>query len=109
MSKGRVRYVWVPVALALVATVLGLAYVHWSKSGPGAGLYSQVWSPDPVQGWWDPGRFFTPSRGFSLELDLPYVRRLSKTVVEIRSARLYFAPDWCQSTNPVSNNLMAHG
>jgi hydroxylamine dehydrogenase len=63
MSKGRVRYVWVPVALALVATALGLAYVHWSKSGPGAGLYSQAWSPDPVQGWWDPGRFFTPVQG----------------------------------------------
>ncbi len=63
MSGGRVRYVWVPVALVLVAIPLGLVYVHWSKSGPGAGLYSQVWSPDPVQGWWDPGRFFQPVQG----------------------------------------------
>ncbi len=58
MSK--VRTIWIPVALALVATALALAYVHWSKSGPGAGLYSRSWSPDPVQGWWDPGRFFQP-------------------------------------------------
>jgi len=60
MSGGRVRTVWVPVALVLVAIPLGFLYVHWSKSGPGAGLYSRSWSPDPVQGWWDPGRFFQP-------------------------------------------------
>jgi hydroxylamine dehydrogenase len=63
MRGGRVRYVWVPVVLVLVAIPLGLFYVHWSKSGPGAGLYSRHWVPDPVQGWWDPDRFYMPVQG----------------------------------------------
>lgn len=63
MRGGRVRYVWVPVALVLVTIPLGFLYVHWSKSGPGAGLYSRYWAPDPVQGWWDPGRFYKPVQG----------------------------------------------
>ena len=66
MSSGRVRYVWVPVVLVLIAIPLGYLYVHWSMSGPGTGLYSRVWSPDPVQGWWDPGRFFQPVQSLSL-------------------------------------------
>jgi len=48
--------------LASVAISLGVAYVHWSKGGPGSGLYSRYWSPEPVQGWWDPERFYRPVR-----------------------------------------------
>ncbi len=54
------RHLLIPVVLALVAVAAGFAYVHWSKSGPGAGLYSRHWSPDPVQGYWDPARFYQP-------------------------------------------------
>ncbi|MEJ1354618.1 MAG: multiheme c-type cytochrome [Candidatus Sedimenticola sp. (ex Thyasira tokunagai)] len=43
---------------ALVAVTAGFAYVNWSKGGAGAGLYSRFWSPDPVQGYWDPDNFY---------------------------------------------------
>ncbi len=59
-TAGRLRYLWAPVLLALVAVALGAAYVGWSKGGPGSGLYSRFWSPEPVQGWWDPDRFYRP-------------------------------------------------
>lgn len=54
----RVRYVWAPLALALIAVPLGFAYVHLSRSGPGSGLYSRLWAPEPVQGYWDPDHFY---------------------------------------------------
>ncbi|MBW9264970.1 MAG: hydroxylamine oxidoreductase [Candidatus Thiodiazotropha sp. (ex. Lucinisca nassula)] len=44
--------------VALLAVSAGFAYVQWSKGGPGTGLYSRDWSPDPVQGYWDPGNFY---------------------------------------------------
>ncbi|MCM8854208.1 MAG: hydroxylamine oxidoreductase [Candidatus Thiodiazotropha sp.] len=43
---------------ALLAVSAGFAYVHWSKGGTGTGLYSRYWSPDPVQGYWDPDNFY---------------------------------------------------
>ncbi len=43
---------------ALLAVTAGFAYVNWSKGGAGAGLYSHFWSPDPVQGYWDPDNFY---------------------------------------------------
>ncbi len=52
------RYPLIPFVLALLTVPAGFAYVHWSKSGPGAGLYSRHWSPDPVQGYWDPENFY---------------------------------------------------
>ncbi len=63
------RYLWVPLGLALLAIPLGFFYVHWSKSGPGAGLYSRYWSPEPVQAWWDPDAFYRPVQ--SLEGEFP--------------------------------------
>jgi hydroxylamine dehydrogenase len=54
----RRRWLLVPVALALAGIALGMAWVDWSKGGPGSGLYSREWQPDPVQGYWDPGRFY---------------------------------------------------
>ncbi len=52
------RYPLIPVILVLLAVSVGFAYIHWSKSGPGTGLYSQHWEPDPVQGYWDPANFY---------------------------------------------------
>ncbi|MET0093347.1 MAG: multiheme c-type cytochrome [Sedimenticola sp.] len=34
--------------------------MQWSKGGAGTGLYSRDWSPDPVQGYWDPDNFYQP-------------------------------------------------
>ncbi len=62
-SGRRIRYVWVPVVLALLAVALGFAYVHWSRSGPGSGLYSRLWAPEPVQGYWDPDAFYRSVEG----------------------------------------------
>jgi hydroxylamine dehydrogenase len=58
--RDRVPYLWAPLVLAGLAVAAGFAYVAWSKGGPGAGLYSRFWTPDPVQGWWDPERFYRP-------------------------------------------------
>jgi hydroxylamine dehydrogenase len=52
------RYLLIPIIFALLAVPAGFAYVHWSKGGAGAGLYSRHWSPDPVQGYWDPDNFY---------------------------------------------------
>ncbi|WP_246344918.1 multiheme c-type cytochrome [endosymbiont of Lamellibrachia barhami] len=48
----------IPLVIALLALSAGFAYVHWSKGGAGTGLYSRYWSPDPVQGYWDPENFY---------------------------------------------------
>jgi hypothetical protein len=37
-----------------------MVWVDWSKGGAGSGLYSREWQPDPVQGYWDPDRFYQP-------------------------------------------------
>jgi len=52
------RIVVTLLALALAIVSAGYAYVHWSRSGAGTGLYSRYWSPDPVQQYWDPGSFY---------------------------------------------------
>jgi hydroxylamine dehydrogenase len=54
----RQRLILSLLSLALLAVAAGFAYVGWSKGGPGAGLYSRHWSPDPVQGYWDPEHFY---------------------------------------------------
>ena len=56
----RRRYVWVTLIITLLAIPAGYAYVSWNKSGPGAGLYSREWKPDPVEAYWDPDRFYKP-------------------------------------------------
>ncbi len=48
--------------VALLAVAAGFAYVNWSKGGSGTGLYSRHWSPDPVQGYWDPVNFYQSSK-----------------------------------------------
>jgi len=52
------KTVLIPLLIALLTVPAGFAYVHWSKGGSGAGLYSRYWSPDPVQGYWDPASFY---------------------------------------------------
>ncbi|VAW72692.1 Hydroxylamine oxidoreductase (Fragment), partial [hydrothermal vent metagenome] len=58
MSRKRVYYVWVPLVIALVAVAAGFFYVDWSKSGPGAGLYSRQWIPDAMFAYWNPDDFY---------------------------------------------------
>jgi len=52
------KTVLIPLLIALLAVPAGFAYVYWSKGGSGVGLYSRYWSPDPVQGYWDPANFY---------------------------------------------------
>lgn len=54
------RWLLIPPLVALAAIAFGMAYVDWSKTGPGSGLYAREWKPDPVQGYWDPDRFYQP-------------------------------------------------
>ncbi len=54
----RRRYIWITLAITLLAIPAGYAYVHWNKSGPGTGLYSRAWKPEPVQAYWDPDHFY---------------------------------------------------
>lgn len=54
----RARYaVGVPLAVAALVAA-GVAAVVWAQGGPGRGLYSRLWAPDPVQAYWDPGTFY---------------------------------------------------
>ena len=55
--RRRLILLLLPVA-ALLTVSAGFVYVQWSKGGPGSGLYSRYWSPDPVQGYWDPDNFY---------------------------------------------------
>jgi hydroxylamine dehydrogenase len=54
------RYILVTFAILAVLVPAGYAYVHWSKSGPGAGLYSHDWLPEAVFKYWHPERFYRP-------------------------------------------------
>ncbi|TNG03842.1 MAG: hydroxylamine oxidoreductase [Gammaproteobacteria bacterium] len=54
------RYVWFPVIFSLLLVAGGYAYVKWTRSGEGSGLYSRVWKPATGQGWWDPDAFYKP-------------------------------------------------
>lgn len=54
----RRRYLWITLAITLLAIPAGYAYVYWNKSGLGTGLYSREWKPEPVQAYWDPDHFY---------------------------------------------------
>ncbi len=54
----RVRYVWIPVLIAVISVPIGFYYVDWSKSGDGAGLYSRSWQPEAVFAYWNPEDFY---------------------------------------------------
>lgn len=54
------HYILVTLLVTAVLVPAGYAYVYWNKSGPGTGLYSREWSPDPVHAYWDPDRFYKP-------------------------------------------------
>jgi hypothetical protein len=54
----RVRYIWVPVLIAVISVPVGFYYVNWSKGGSGAGLYSRQWLPDAVFAYWNPDDFY---------------------------------------------------
>ncbi len=56
----RRRYVWATLIVTLLAIPAGYGYVYWNKSGPGAGVYSREWKPEPVHAYWDPDRFYQP-------------------------------------------------
>ncbi len=58
----RYRLVLTLLTVTLLAVSGGFAYVNWSKGGEGTGLYSRYWSPDPVQGYWDPDNFYQSTR-----------------------------------------------
>ncbi|MDA8257602.1 MAG: multiheme c-type cytochrome [Betaproteobacteria bacterium] len=58
----RPRWLLIPVLLSLAGIAAGMAWVDWSKGGAGSGLYSREWQPDPVQGYWDPERFYKPAK-----------------------------------------------
>lgn len=58
MSRQRVRYVWIPLIMVLIALPAGYYYVGWSKGGGGAGLYSREWLPEAVFAYWNPGNFY---------------------------------------------------
>jgi hydroxylamine dehydrogenase len=54
------HYIIVTLLTTAILVPAGYAYVYWNKSGPGAGLYSREWNPDPVHAYWDPDRFYKP-------------------------------------------------
>ncbi len=54
----RYRLILTLLITVLLALSAGFATVYWSKGGAGAGLYSRHWSPEPVQGYWDPDNFY---------------------------------------------------
>lgn len=54
----KVRYAWGILLITVLAIAAGYAWVAWSKGGPGDGLYSRLWQPDKVFGYWHPVRFY---------------------------------------------------
>jgi hydroxylamine dehydrogenase len=58
MTRKPVRYIWIPLIIALLTVPAGYLYVEWSKGGSGAGLYSRHWLPDAVFAYWSPGDFY---------------------------------------------------
>lgn len=52
------RYIWITLAITLLAVPAGYAYIYWAKSGPGAGLYSREWKPEALHAYWDPDKFY---------------------------------------------------
>jgi hydroxylamine dehydrogenase len=60
MKNTPVKYIWIPVVIAIILVPAGFYFVHWSKSGDGAGLYSRDWLPDEIFGYWSPDDFYQP-------------------------------------------------
>ncbi len=54
----RVRYIWIPLIIVVIAVPAGFYYMNWSKGGEGAGLYSRDWLPDAVFSYWNPDDFY---------------------------------------------------
>jgi len=54
------RYVIIAVVLVAIAIPSGFTLLDVSRSGSGAGLYSNDWTPDPMQQYWDPENFYIP-------------------------------------------------
>ncbi|MDP2109786.1 MAG: multiheme c-type cytochrome [Thiobacillus sp.] len=52
------RYAWGVLVVTVLAIAAGYVWVAWSKGGPGDGLYSRLWQPDKVFGYWHPARFY---------------------------------------------------
>ncbi|MEW8506463.1 MAG: multiheme c-type cytochrome [Candidatus Thiodiazotropha sp.] len=50
---------------ALLVVSVSAGYLHWSKGGSGSGLYSRYWSPETVQGYWDPDNFYQPQESIA--------------------------------------------
>lgn len=65
----RRAYIWITFALIAVLVSAGYAYVAWSKSGSGAGLYSREWKPEPVFSYWHPDRFYESVQSVSGTFD----------------------------------------
>ena len=52
------RYIWISLIIAVLTVCIGFIYVAWSKSGEGAGLYSNSWLPEPLFAYWNPDDFY---------------------------------------------------
>jgi hydroxylamine dehydrogenase len=52
------HYIWIILLLLILLIPAGFWYVHWSKSGDGAGLYSRDWKPDTIFAYWSPKDFY---------------------------------------------------
>lgn len=63
------RYIWITLGLIALLVPAGYAYVAWSKGGPGAGLYSRLWEPEPVFAYWHPERFYDSVQSVSGSFD----------------------------------------
>lgn len=56
--SARVKYIWIPLIIAIMLIPAGFYFVHWSKSGDGAGLYSRDWLPEAIFAYWSPDDFY---------------------------------------------------
>ncbi len=61
------HYILATLLATAILVPAGYAYVSWSKSGPGTGLYSREWRPEAVQAYWDPDRFYKPPQAMQGE------------------------------------------
>ena len=52
------RYAWGVIVFTVLAIAAGYGWVSWNKGGPGDGLNSRLWQPDPAFGYWHPVRFY---------------------------------------------------
>lgn len=54
----KARHLGAILVFTVLAVASGYAWVAWNKDGPGDGLYSRAWQPDPAFGYWHPARFY---------------------------------------------------